>query len=294
MFIRNHFYFYESKYMARLFQSVFMISRLAAPVLGVFTYAIVSFAADGLTISLTTDRSIEDAKAIDIDAAFRVVLKNNTENEIKIWHPESQGGYYVLTLDSTNLETGETFVTKRRQIDDATYFDDLIDEMEPGAKLILIPPGTTFTVHVNMLEFAWSKLGWLGVPEPNTGARYTVKAKYQVLSNDDQTVWSGKIESDPVETRFVSARLDTPHEYLSHNMSSSALRMMKSDPSWIDRENQQSETPLHIAASKKQLDAAKWLLDNDADVNALAYIQSSKTHCVILKSYVYSSRMELI
>jgi ankyrin repeat protein len=47
---------------------------------------------------------------------------------------------------------------------------------------------------------------------------------------------------------------------------------MKADPpKWIARKDQDSRTPLHIAARFEHIEVVKWLLKNGADVNTIAY-----------------------
>lgn len=229
--------------------------------------------ADDLTLSIATKQSIDGVAAIDIDKPFRVVFTNNTDKEVRIWHPLSREGYYCLTFKSENLESGHSFSVTKRRIDDDAYFKAVGDTMEPGSNLITIRPRDTFTTQVEFIDYAWGKLKWLGVPEPNTGAQYSIEAHYQspLKNARGPAVWTGSISSAPTKVRVVSQRIDTPHEYLWNNLPNLALRVMKNNPDWINRRDEDQRTPLHVAARFKHVAVVTWLLENGADVNAIAY-----------------------
>jgi ankyrin repeat protein len=65
--------------------------------------------------------------------------------------------------------------------------------------------------------------------------------------------------------------VETPHALLQQDSPSKALEVMKADPKWVRRLDEYSCTPLHMAAQHGHGEVVKWLLDNGADINAVAY-----------------------
>ncbi|MCA9073205.1 MAG: ankyrin repeat domain-containing protein, partial [Planctomycetaceae bacterium] len=233
----------------------------------------VAVADDELTLSIETKQLIDGVAAIDIDKPFHVVFTNKSNTEVRIWHPHSRDGYYCLTFESRNLKSGARFTTKKRRIDDDGYFKAVGDERAPGSNVVTIQPRDSFTMQVELIDYAWGKLKWLGVPEPNTGDQYLIHARYRSKLKNKQgsQVWTGSISSAPTKLRIVSERIDTPHEYLWNNFPKLALHAMKDNPAWVNRRDEDQRTPLHVAARFKHVEVVNWLLENGADVNAIAY-----------------------
>lgn len=66
----------------------------------------------------------------------------------------------------------------------------------------------------------------------------------------------------------------SPHTLLRNSDAANAqraLEIMKVDPSWINKQDTDQQTPLHVAVSYNHQDVVEWLLANGADFNAQAY-----------------------
>lgn len=70
---------------------------------------------------------------------------------------------------------------------------------------------------------------------------------------------------------LMAADSESPHDYLCKDNPQRAIEMMAADSSWIAKKDEDSCTPLHHAARYGHLEAVRWLLDHDADINATAY-----------------------
>ena len=77
--------------------------------------------------------------------------------------------------------------------------------------------------------------------------------------------------SEAVRARFTADRLKTPHQLLWNGFADAAIEMMSKDFAWIGKVDENDCTPLHHAARFGPARAVQWLLDHDADVNAVAY-----------------------
>lgn len=83
--------------------------------------------------------------------------------------------------------------------------------------------------------------------------------------------------ASPLQTDSLPRQL-TPCELLQAGKPDEALKIMKADPSWINRPNELMQTPLYFAAEHDQIEIVKWLLQNNADVNAQAYNRHTPLH----------------
>jgi uncharacterized protein len=69
----------------------------------------------------------------------------------------------------------------------------------------------------------------------------------------------------------IAAQLKTCRDYFAHGLPGKAIEMMDADRRLISARGENECTPLHDAVGYGELGAVKWLLDNGADVNAIAY-----------------------
>lgn len=251
-----------------------VLSRVSwPPMLIAIVFAPPVIAHDGLEISIEVEATRDGTPVIELDKHFGIVFTNNSDEEIRIWHPKSRTGFYALTLESRNLTTGETFTSIRGQTDDDRHFRTSLENGDAGERFVSIAAGEEYRVKVRLLDHAMSDRAWQEIPHPNTGQKYSIRASYQVATANEAgaTVWAGDIKSEPIESFVSSELLDTPHEYLAYNLADLAIKVMKEDRSWIRRRDEDQCMPLHAAASAGRLEAVRWLLDNEADVNAKAY-----------------------
>jgi ankyrin repeat protein len=141
---------------------------------------------------------------------------------------------------------------------------------------IAIAPGKTFLWEVIPPRIFWGEREWKDVPEPNTGKLVTLEAVLEsnpTKLGSQHGIWTGRVTSLPIRALVVDANLRTPHQYLEENYPKQALKIMQADPSWINRTDGNSDTPLHLAAQFGFMDVMKWLLTHGADVNARNHYQ---------------------
>ena len=225
---------------------------------------------DDSSLSITIVPSKNTGGAINLDEPIDLLIKNRSNKEIKVIDPRSpQADESRMAIEFTNLETKEVYVSKPTKASSPkTRFTNVASK--------ILAPGESLTVQVYLLGtggLLGSMAKWSNIPEPNTGAKYRVVAKYQVrLKNEkDSSLWSGRIESDPIVTQVASETLVSPRAFFTNKLPVFALRMIQSDRRWMERTDDLSQTPLHIAADRGYADVVKWLVENGADVNAIAY-----------------------
>ena len=225
-----------------------------------------------LSVRIDVD-SPSGSPTINIEKSFLVVLKNTSDEPIRIWNPNTENGYYQLSFQFTNSRSGETHVARKRRIEDEDFWKALKQHMEPGSELIEIAPKSDFRTPVHLNDFKWGERAWTGLPSPNSTHPFSISVQVESTAVPDglaPTVWIGKIESNPVTASLIAPRLKTPHDYLGNGFPEEAIEMMNDDPKWINTQDENECTPLHHAAQLGYTNAVKWLLDHGANVNAIA------------------------
>ncbi len=108
----------------------------------------------GLAVRIELDGA-DDPRTLNFEEPFRVILVNNSDRAIGIWNPETEKGYYQFSFHFRNLRSGETYVVRKRRIDDKKYWKLLEDEIEPESATLEIAPKNSLTTQVEFSDFAW-------------------------------------------------------------------------------------------------------------------------------------------
>jgi ankyrin repeat protein len=212
--------------------------------------------------------------SIDIDNPFRIVVTNTSDKPVSIWNPRRHEGYYQFSFHFVNVRTHAEDVARKVEIADPEFWELLAREAGEGSEAIRIAPRGEVGFQIQFNDVAWGKRGWTGLPDPNSADRLSLSVEMDskgTAPKGDPTTSIGRLRSPELVVAFLASRMRTPHDYLARGFPHKALEIMSADHTWISRHGENELTPLHLAASYGYPDVAKWLLENGADVNAIAY-----------------------
>ncbi|HEV8001472.1 MAG TPA: ankyrin repeat domain-containing protein [Planctomycetaceae bacterium] len=208
--------------------------------------------------------------ALNFDEVFYVSLTNMTYQPIKLWDPDSKRGWCQLSFELTDLDSGHKYIIRRTPLNDSNPQAAKETRKKPwwwtGTLQIGPHDPRDFDVLLNDCQESWR--GWTGVPQTANGHRFSIVAQLESAANRSESgFWTGAIRSDSVEVRIQKGQR-SPHYYLSCGFVAKAFRILKADPSWVSKRDEQYGTLLNTAISAGAKDVAKWLLEHGADVNA--------------------------
>lgn len=223
-------------------------------------------AADDETLSIRIDAW--KTGQIQYDESVQVVLTNHSNQPIYIWNPESKQGWDQLSFTFQDRKTREKYVVRKKQIEIIEDLEDYgnVGEIRDEARLtIKIDPKQQHKFEFELDDDVW----WTGSPEPNRKNSFDVVVTVQSeipFPGKEKVVWNGKIENKIIDVEFVAPSLTTPHDYLLHGFSDTAIEMMKDDPTWIMKKGDRTDTenvyPLDLAIECNAVKAVCWLMEN--------------------------------
>ncbi len=225
----------------------------------------------GLSITIVTGKDESGTSTIDYNSNFQVLLTNRSKDTIHLWSERCQLGYSTLSFQVEN--GGGLLTIMRKRTPDLSAWKD-----EPP-RTITVAAGESYRWYVAPR----ARLGepeWIA-PEPNTGMPLTLTAIFEIKSTaqaKQQGVWTGRITSKPVKAMVVDAKLHTPHDYLRAGFPERAIKIMQADRTWIGKQDDMQQTPLHVAADYGCVEVVRWLLSHGADVNARCYNEFTPLH----------------
>ncbi len=225
---------------------------------------------DEKTLSIAIIAPRDDARnaVLPHGEAFDVAITNYSDHPIRIWEEMCQAGHRSLRFRVKSAD-GDTSIIEKRDVTADAWLNF-------SQWTATIPPKGSQTRKVNFSEFFWGQRAWQNVPEPNSGEKIEIKAVFEIAPSDEAKtngLWTGRVESSPLKVLVVNPKLKTPHDYLWNGCPRQALRVLKSDPAWIQRTDDMRCTPLHHAARFGAKEVVIWLVENGADVNATCYNQ---------------------
>jgi len=227
-----------------------------------------------LLIEIITPRDAAGNDYLPHGEAFEVRLTNGSAQPVVIWDDQCEPGHRALSFRVKGAD-GQVQTVQNRSAA-ATVWTNY------PPKTVMIPPGKTVSLKVNLSDFFWGERTWLNVPEPNTGDKIEVSAFFEVQATEESEkfgVWTGRIESAVLVLPVLNPKLKTPQDYLWNACPQQALKMLKDDPSWINKGDPEYQcTPLHHAARFGYKEVVLWLISHGADVNAVAYSGFTPLH----------------
>lgn len=230
-----------------------------------------------LTAKLEVDTKASEPR-VYYDAPVRVILRNESNQVIRIWDPETKPGQSQISLEFVDAKTGKSSLAKWVEITDDEYWKAVGRRGKPRPETIAIKPRGEVFFDIVLNEIAWGQASWSGMPSPNVAEPYHVAARFANADGAAAGVWQGAIKSPPVLARFVAPRLATPQDYLRDGFAEKAIAVMTANKKLIEIRDGDGCLPLHQAARYGPPSAVAWLLANGANVNAVAYNKFTALH----------------
>jgi ankyrin repeat protein len=223
-----------------------------------------------LAIKLEFTDDKEERNALNFEEIFHVSLTDNADQAVKLWDLDSNRGWRQLSFELTDLDSGHKYIVRRTPLNDsnAQAAKEARKKRWWRTETLQIRPHHTEDYYVLLNDCQESWQGWTGLPQTANGHRFSIIAQFESAANRSESdYWTGAIRSDSVEVRIVQGQ-HSPHYYLSRGFVAKAFRVLKADPSWVSKRDDQQGTLLNTAISAGAKDVVKWLLERGADVNA--------------------------
>jgi len=230
-----------------------------------------------LRIELSADGRTKD---IDLEQPFHVVLKNNSNEVLRIWNPRLRQGYRQLSFRFRDPHSEKSLVVAKRDISDDEYWNSTMKQVVPPSSSIEIAPGDTHFIRVRFADYANENDVWENLPDLNSSTQFEVTAILESSESDgtdSSGVWHGTIQSDPISARYIAPDLKTAHDYLVAGYTKQAIQLASQDRRALRRRVDEM-TLLHVAAQRNNVEALTWLLEHGADVDAKTYNDSTALH----------------
>jgi hypothetical protein len=200
-----------------------------------FVLLLISFAALPAQAELSVRLEVDPKEpTVRYDGGLPVVLKNESDQAIKIWDLETKRGQGQISLEFVDPKNGKLWVARWREITDDEYWTLVSRRRKSRSAVIEIAPRGETRFSIVLHNFAWGQRAWVGMPSPNVEVPYQVTVRFANADNRQPGIWSGAIQSEAVSARFVAPWIRTVHDYLHDRFPDKAIELMAADKKLID------------------------------------------------------------